>query len=191
MHVLWETIILWQVFIYNESFRLCLSECAPSILSSHLVCPRKGTTCQENGETLCQLRSLGSICRRHWWRISSCGKKVKKERNAAKRGDSETKGRCQWCQVKTPPMSPQWHFRQNTPVGRVKELTSLKSRWVWKNHYLAEVAKILVADRYISYGCCSMLVIQFCLRFLLISSSHCFPSCSLTGLVLFLTGDEG
>lgn len=82
LHVLWETIILWQVFIYSESFRLCLTERAPSILSSHLVRPRKGTTCQENGETLCQLRSLGSICRRHWWRISSCEKSEKREKRS-------------------------------------------------------------------------------------------------------------
>lgn len=104
---------------------------------SHLVCHRKGAICQENRETVTlQLYSLGSICRRNWWRFSPSEKEEKKpkNRNAAGRiEDSKTKGRYQSCRVKTTPVSSQWCFCLNTPASSAREVTSFTSRWAGKD----------------------------------------------------------
>lgn len=104
---------------------------------SHLVCHRKGAICQENRETVTlQLYSLGSICRRNWWRFSPSEKEEKKpkNRNAAGRiEDAKTKGRYQSCRVKTTPVSSQWCFCLNTPAGSAREVTSFTSRWAGKD----------------------------------------------------------
>lgn len=157
---------------------------------NHLVCHRKGAICQENRETVTlQLYSLGSICRRHWWRFSPSEKEEKnpKNRNAAGRiEDSKTKGRYQSCRVKTAPVSSQWCFCLNTPAGSAREVTSFTSRWAGKDGCEAkssfcqgcqniDITKIYI---YISYWYCSLIVVLLSLEFLLFSSPCCFSSFS-------------